>query len=698
MNYCKYCLEPSGNSDVCPKCQGEKAKVVPPHRLLPGTLLCNRYLVGKVLGEGGFGITYVGRDTKLDMKVAVKEYYPNGLASRNNTFSSTVSCSASDDKQDVFMKFRDKFLQEARTLAMFSKEKSIVEVRDFFETNNTAYIIMEYLDGQDLREYQRANGNMPVEKAIQVLAPVMRTLGKIHQQGLIHRDISPDNIRLTPEGVKLLDFGAAREMNTQINRSISVMLKPGYAPEEQYRSKGVQGPWTDVYAVCATIYKCITGITPDDATQRVYSDELKKPSELGIKISPAVEAVLLKGMSVFQRERYKSMDELMTAFTNALQNRPNPSTTAKTQQTNIGKAASASAPKTPAQQKVATPPQQKTPPKQPNTPPQQSKTPSQQRPPIQNSQTKKSVYTPTPTATATNKPATPPVYTPPVDRSIPHKPSTYNPPATTSKTYVSPTPNKKNLTPFIIVGVALLLAAVICIVIVVYSKTGGFKKNVSDVKETTTTQAAASPNLADAENLATQLYDFLLDSDIRGLNQHEILDWTYLTDAVDTALLDEYGTNDLAEAYSELNYYEGIDVNNADEYIDYVFGEYLDYKTEVEDAYGSDFTINYSNITSKILSVEEGKSYVQSTKNEISDYYGEYIDPNGINANGITHYALVEYDFEISGSNDQYMGKMCTVLGFINGEWKYVYVSEIYDDGYNDIFPLFSIGMLSNLI
>lgn len=688
MNYCKYCLEPSGNNEVCPKCQGEISKVVPPHRLLPGTLLCNRYLVGKVLGEGGFGITYVGRDTKLDMKVAVKEYYPNGLASRNNTFSSTVSCSASDDKQDVFLKFRDKFLQEARTLAMFSKEKSIVEVRDFFETNNTAYIIMEYLDGQDLREYQRANGNMPVEKAIQVLAPVMRTLGKIHQQGLIHRDISPDNIRLTPEGVKLLDFGAAREMNTQINRSISVMLKPGYAPEEQYRSKGVQGPWTDVYAVCATIYKCITGITPDDATQRVYSDELKKPSELGVKISPAVEAVLLKGMSVFQRERYKSMDELINAFTKALQNRQ-PTVAASSSKNKVAENTVASS----AQKK--TPPPAPTKPPQPKAPP-QPKTPSQPKPPVQSIPNKPSTYKPTATPPV-NKPTTPSVYTPPVDRSVPHKPITYIPPVTTNTTVSTKPSKKKSFTPFIIIGVAVLLAAVICIVIVVYSKTGGFTKEVSNAKETTT-PVAFEPSLTDAENLTQQLYGFVFENDIKGLNQHEILDWSYITNAVDMYQLETYNTNNLEDAYWEFSYDEDADVSNADEYLDYVYSNYIDFGAEFENECGSDYTVTYSDITSEMLSDEEGKEYVQATKDEIAENWGEYIDPNSINSNGITHYAFVECTVTIAGSKSEYIATMNVVLGYIDNEWKYVYVTESTDGEYFSAFPLFSVVMLNPIL
>ncbi len=312
MTYCSYCMTPIKDTyKVCPYCGKGIHAEVPAHHLLPGTVLNGKFLVGSALGEGGFGITYIGRDLNLDIKVAIKEFFPNGYVNRANAVSSDITCSISGDRQDFFVKGKERFLQEARILAKFATESGVVEVRDFFEENRTAYIIMEYVEGQDLKQYLKANGPMSPGKTIELLMPVMKTLTKIHAQGLIHRDISPDNIRMSHSGTKLLDFGAARNVAEGANKSLSVMLKPGYAPEEQYRSRGNQGPWTDVYALCATIYMCITGITPDDATQRVFNDELKRPSALGVAIDRNVEDALMKGMAVLQKDRYQSVNELI---------------------------------------------------------------------------------------------------------------------------------------------------------------------------------------------------------------------------------------------------------------------------------------------------------------------------------------------------------------------------------------------------
>lgn len=315
MEYCIHCMAPIEPSDEeCPFCGKPQKVEVPGHHLLPGTVLNHKFLIGTALGEGGFGITYIGRDLNLDMKVAVKEYYPVGYVNRSNTLSAEVQCSATSGRKEFFENGREKFLKEARILAKFSSEPGIVEVRDFFEENHTAYIVMEFLDGQDLKDYVQQKGFLSPEETVRMLLPVMQSLKKIHAQGLIHRDISPDNIRLTENGVKLMDFGAARMMSNDANKSLSVMLKPGYAPEEQYRSKGVQGPWTDVYALCATMYKCITGITPDDSTQRMYSDELKAPSALGVRINETWENALMKGLAVLQKDRYQSIDELINGL------------------------------------------------------------------------------------------------------------------------------------------------------------------------------------------------------------------------------------------------------------------------------------------------------------------------------------------------------------------------------------------------
>ncbi len=315
MRYCPFCMNVIGTGDViCGACGKFVNEEVPTHHLKPGTILYNKIYIGASLGEGGFGITYIGRDLNLDIKVAVKEFYPNGYVNRANTISPNLSCGGAIDKLDFFEKGKERFLQEARVLAKFSKDPGVVEVRDFFEENNTAYIVMEFLEGIDLKEFLKRNGRLTPNQTLNLLMPVMDALRKIHAQGLIHRDISPDNIRLVDGGVRLLDFGAARDMSAVANRSLSIMLKPGYAPEEQYRSRGNQGPWTDVYALCATMYKCITGVTPDDSTQRLFNDELKTPTELGITIDPTFEYALMKGLAVVQNNRCQSIDELLALF------------------------------------------------------------------------------------------------------------------------------------------------------------------------------------------------------------------------------------------------------------------------------------------------------------------------------------------------------------------------------------------------
>ncbi len=311
-SYCYNCMYPiEAEAAVCPHCGQAPFGDNPNHQLKPGTLLKNRYLIGNSLGQGGFGITYIGRDTLLNIRLAIKEYYPNGCAYRDNTITDDVINTASG--QDFFQNGKMKFLHEAQILARFTEEPSIVSVYDFFEENNTAYIVMEFLDGITLKRFTAMNGKIPAASLVRVMLPLICTLGKVHEQGIIHRDISPDNIMVLRDGtLKLLDFGAAREVSG--DKSLSVMLKPGYAPEEQYRRKGKQGPWTDVYALCGTMYYCLTGERPEESVERMMSDSLQRPSALGALITPAQESVLLHGMAVQANERYQSMEELAAAL------------------------------------------------------------------------------------------------------------------------------------------------------------------------------------------------------------------------------------------------------------------------------------------------------------------------------------------------------------------------------------------------
>ena len=308
--YCMKCMMPMGEEDQCLHCGHQGETVVAPHRLAPGTILNNRYLIGLAIGQGGFGITYMGRDLTLDMRVAVKEYYPNGYTNRNSEVTSAITI-ADKEQADFIESGKKKFLTEARALAQFHAEQGVVEVRDFFEENKTAYIVMEYLDGQDLRKVLRKR-LFTADEIFALVRPIMDALVKVHEVGIVHRDISPDNIMLLKNGsVKLMDFGAARILDLSDQKSVSVVLKAGYAPEEQYRPKGKQGPWTDIYALCATMYKCMTGITPDDALERSHKDELKWPSEIGIDITVLQEDILKKGMAVKAEDRFQNISELL---------------------------------------------------------------------------------------------------------------------------------------------------------------------------------------------------------------------------------------------------------------------------------------------------------------------------------------------------------------------------------------------------
>ena len=279
------------------------------YSLQRNTGLIGRYVIQEVLGQGGFGITYLGIDKLYGNKVAIKEYYPQKIAMRKAQYEDVVTVTSIEEKNN-YNKGKKRFLDEAQVMARFNKNEGIVKILDFFEANNTAYIVMEYLEGITLKQYLGKYGVIQFRNLIEMMLPLLEALIEIHSQGLIHRDISPDNIMVQHNGkVKLMDFGAARDYTESGNKSLSVILKPGYAPPEQYQTHGVQGPWTDIYALCATIYKCLTGITPPDAIARVMDDKFKEPDQLDGKLSPDIKKILWKGMNIFPEERYQDIVE-----------------------------------------------------------------------------------------------------------------------------------------------------------------------------------------------------------------------------------------------------------------------------------------------------------------------------------------------------------------------------------------------------
>ena len=256
-------------------------------------LINDRYELREEIRRGGFGVTWYAWDTNLDMPVAIKEF------------------------SDPDPEHRRKFIREARSLAKVSGSRGIVNVRDYLEFDGRAYMVMEYLDGEDLSARIDRTGRLSLDETWQLLLPVMSVLTKLHKADMIHRDVSPDNIRITGDGeVKLLDFGSVSNLTSEhLTRTVTV--KPGYAPIEQYSGAAEQGPWTDEYSLCATIYKCITGRKPVDSLVRSFHDELERPSALGVKISREEEEVLMKGLSVNPRERYGSIDDLVNAMESA---------------------------------------------------------------------------------------------------------------------------------------------------------------------------------------------------------------------------------------------------------------------------------------------------------------------------------------------------------------------------------------------
>lgn len=314
---CPGCMAVLDEPDLpCPLCGFDKATYSSsPRSLRPFTKLNGKYLVGKVIGEGGFGITYIGFNMETDLPVAIKEYFPAELATRDTKQGNTISIFSGEAK-DLYKEGLEKYLREARNLSMFSDLQGIVTVKDFFYENETAYIIMEFINGVSLKDYlTKVGGRMRHNEVTKLMKPVLESMNKIHEVGIIHRDISPDNIMITKnKQVKLTDFGAARVFDTEDNKSITVVLKRGYAPEEQYRAKGNQGPWTDVYALCATMYRMITGVTPQEALERIIEDNVEPLSKYDSSIWPETEYAIMKGLSLRAQDRYQTVDDLIDAL------------------------------------------------------------------------------------------------------------------------------------------------------------------------------------------------------------------------------------------------------------------------------------------------------------------------------------------------------------------------------------------------
>lgn len=294
-------------SEPCPVCGcSPQDHISDPTVLSSGSVLQGRYAVGRVIGKGGFGVTYLAYDIKHDEKIAVKEYYPYGIALRNP--ESTIVSVSTEEAADIFKSGAEKFYDEARLVAAFNGNPSIVSVYDFFYENDTVYYTMEYLEGQTLKGLVEKNGIITAAQAVYIAEKVSSALMTAHSANILHRDVSPDNIMICNDGkVKLLDFGAARQVVANASQSLSVILKQGFAPLEQYQKKGRQGPWTDIYSLGATLYFALTKDIPDDPMTRFESDDEYSSNKYSIE-QPLWE-IIRKATMLRIEDRYSNIFE-----------------------------------------------------------------------------------------------------------------------------------------------------------------------------------------------------------------------------------------------------------------------------------------------------------------------------------------------------------------------------------------------------
>ena len=299
MTRCTKCMEELEEGvSICPYCGYEQDSTVqPPNALKRNIILHGRYYIGNVIGQGGFGITYVGWDLVLETKVAVKEYFPSGIASRTNSYSNEIRWDFTGGGTENWSEGMDRFLKEARKMARLDSVPAIVRVRDAFSENQTAYIVMDFVEGDTLKKYLLSHGVLRYEECMTLLAPILDSLAVIHDQGFIHRDISPDNIMLQPDGTaRLLDLGAAVDLEAGGGRASMAVVKRNFSAPEQYMESEQLGSWTDVYAMGATIYYCMTGKLVPEALERgvkkvplFFNPELSIPAHVIDALNSALE-------------------------------------------------------------------------------------------------------------------------------------------------------------------------------------------------------------------------------------------------------------------------------------------------------------------------------------------------------------------------------------------------------------------------
>lgn len=317
--YCMGCMQKLSWDGRCSYCDFQEEDIPGENGHLPYRTMLKQgeYLVGRVLGEGGFGITYIGLDTTLLQRVAIKEFYPMHLAERDRRDGNLTVLLAREKQKDAFKHGLDSFLREGQTLARFSSLDAVAGVKTFFQENGTAYLVMEYVDGMSVKEYVKAFGVIDAETVLSMIKPVIADLHHMHEDHIFHRDISADNLIIDSNGkLKLIDFGSAKRILEEgEERTSTILYKRGYSALEQYSASGKQGGWTDVYGLCATVYFMLTANTPDSALERIVDDAVLPLTEIeGLTLQEPVKETIWKGMAVETKNRVQSMRELYQAL------------------------------------------------------------------------------------------------------------------------------------------------------------------------------------------------------------------------------------------------------------------------------------------------------------------------------------------------------------------------------------------------
>ena len=314
VTLCDYCFEAIRPGKFCPKCGLSKERYhAEAGLLLPGTILLEKYIIGRLLGRGGFGATYLAYSKEMERVVAIKEYFPTTIACRGE--GEKIVSLVSNEKREIFEKGAKRFYEEAKTMARFNQNENVVSVYEFFYDNATVYYSMEYLEGIDLKGYiEQKGGRLSQGEVMTIWDGVCEALIAVHSTQTLHRDVSPDNIFICTNGnVKLIDFGAAKQVvGEQANQKYSVVVKQGFAPAEQYQTNGNQGVWTDIYAAGATMYYALTGEIPPDAINRLANPEIAFDPSL--KIDTVLAEIINKCLELKIENRYQSALELMGAL------------------------------------------------------------------------------------------------------------------------------------------------------------------------------------------------------------------------------------------------------------------------------------------------------------------------------------------------------------------------------------------------